>query len=75
MCASPFGFSQRRNTRQGGFPRTGFPRSTRLSIRPLPSRSCADVVATGSPQDESVRCADLRPVPSVRCLFTVEDGR
>jgi hypothetical protein len=29
------------------FPRTGFPRSTRLLIRPLPSRSCADVVATG----------------------------
>jgi hypothetical protein len=40
----------------------GFP-ANRLSIRPPSSRRPADVVATG-----------LRPVPSVRCLFTVGDG-
>ena len=53
----------REHAQQGVFPRTGFPKSTRLSIRPLPSRRRADVVAIG-----------LRPVPSVRRLFTVEDG-
>ena len=32
-----------------------------------------DVVATGSPQDESVQCADLWPV-RVGIVFTQEDG-
>jgi hypothetical protein len=34
----------REHARQGGFPATGFPKSTRLSIRPLPSRSSAELL-------------------------------
>jgi hypothetical protein len=33
-----------------------------------------NVVATGSPQDESVRCADLRPVGLGAAFHTKENG-
>jgi hypothetical protein len=41
---------------------------------PAQRRAHSLVVATGSPQDESVHCADLWPIPFGALLLQLDDG-